>query len=273
MKSDAESVRHTTSATFRKRQARLLARIHRRFRTLTETHAVGPLRLPFTRIEDPDAVLDQIVVEEDRREKLTGDRRDGNALHLPYWAELWDSALGIGQLLVDQLDKVTRGQGDKGTRIAVDSHLVTPLPCHLVRVLDLGCGMGFTGMVAAAMGTSVLFADLEPDALLFARLNSLRWAQHARTRKLDWQKDRLNEQFDLILGADVLYDRKQWDFLEPFFKAHVANHGTVLLGEPGRHTSDDFPTWIAARGWKLKHLEQRVATRPAPIRIFSLQQK
>jgi predicted nicotinamide N-methyase len=264
---------------FRKRHARLLARIHRRFRTLTATHAVGPLRLPFTRIEDPDAVLDQIVIAEDRREKLTGDRRDGNALHLPYWAELWDSTLGIGTLLADQFDKVTtrlsspksRWQGDKVKRMGANSHLVTPSPCHLVSVLDLGCGMGFTGMVAAAMGASVLFADLEPDALLFARLNSLRWAPHVRTRKLDWQKDRLNEQFDLILGADVLYDRKQWDFLDPFFKTHLAEHGTVLLGEPGRHTSDDFPTWIAARGWKLKHLEQHVATRATPIRIFSLQ--
>ncbi|HMB95929.1 MAG TPA: hypothetical protein VKK61_07820 [Tepidisphaeraceae bacterium] len=70
-------------------RSQLLARIHRKYATTTETHAVGALRLKFTRIANPDLVLDQIVQAEDRREKITGQRRDGNELHLPYWAELW----------------------------------------------------------------------------------------------------------------------------------------------------------------------------------------
>src|SRR5690348_12073460 len=78
-------------------RAHLLGRIHRRYQTLTETIQVGARRFTFTRIADPDRVLDQVAAEEDRRDKLAGQRREGNQLHLPYWAELWDSALGIGQ--------------------------------------------------------------------------------------------------------------------------------------------------------------------------------
>jgi predicted nicotinamide N-methyase len=233
---------HELTARLRRR---LLARISRRFAVVTETHLVGPLRPQFTRVADPDIVLDQIVDAEDRREKQTGQRRDGEDLHLPYWAELWDSALGIGAYLTTQN---LRGKS----------------------VLDLGCGMGFAGMVSAMMGANVLLADLEPDALLFARLNTLRWFDQTRVRKLNWQKDRLAEAFDLIIGADVLYDRSQWDYLEPFFRDHVAKEGSVLLGEPGRQTGDLFPDWIVDRGWMLQSIQQKLPPRARPIRIFQL---
>jgi predicted nicotinamide N-methyase len=258
---------------------RLLRRIHARYRTVTETVSVGPLVFPFTRIADPDRVLDEVAAEEDRMEKVSGRRADGDYLHLPYWAELWDSASGMATHLV--------GQQAAGGPAGVVPFAAPGRP----RALDLGCGMGLTGTVAAALGMPVLFADLEPPALLFARLNALpfsrrwlrrrpelsrrwfgvrRWAPLVRTRRVDWRRDRLGERFDLILGADILYERKQWEHLEPFWRAHLAPGGTVLLGEPGRPTGDAFPDWIAARGWNLRTESQPVATRPSPVRLFLL---
>jgi predicted nicotinamide N-methyase len=241
------------------KRARLLARIKLRYRTLTESHAVGPLRLPFTRVADPNAVLDRVCVEEDRRERLSGQRRNGDELHLPYWAELWDSALGIGSYLAREWNRGV------GTRASEDES-------GLARrsVLDLGCGMGFAGMVAAALGATVLFADLEADALLFAQLNSLAWNQRVRTRRLNWRIDRLDQRFDLIVGADVLYDRTQWDFLEPFFGAHLRAGGIILLAEPGRQTGDHFPEWISKRGWTVAERHEPLTTRARPLRVFQL---
>lgn len=220
---------------------------------MTEECAVGPLRFPFTRIADPNRVLDEVAAEADRLERVSG-RREAEPLHLPYWAELWDSATGLGQLLA--------------------ARRANRPPAAPPAVLDLGCGMGLSGTVAAALGGRVLFADLEPPALLFARLNALPFGSPARpirARRLNWQTDRLGERFDLILGADILYERKQWDFLEPFWRIHLAPGGCALLGEPGRPTGDDFAAWITQRGWGVTVHEESVTTRPRPIRIFQIE--
>ena len=227
---------------------RLRQRIEARYPLVTETVNVGALSFPFSRIADPDRVLDEVAAEEDRLEKVSGRRADGDYLHLPYWAELWDSAMGMAQLLAAA-----------GVRCNASTN-----------VLDLGCGMGLSGTTAAALGAKVLFADLEAPALLLAQLNSTPWAARVRARQLDWRSDRLDERFDLILGSDILYERKQWDHLEPFWRAHLEKDGTILLGEPGRPTGDVFPDWIGPRGWSLTKFEQAVSTRPKPIRIFEL---
>jgi predicted nicotinamide N-methyase len=229
----------------------LLYRIHQRYETTTQRVRFGNAEFDFTRIKDPDSVLDQVAEEEDRRERRSQRRLDGDELHLPYWAELWDSAPGLAQFLVKR------------------HSTATPLS-----VLDLGCGMGLSGTVAAALGHRVLFADLESPALLFATLNSVPFRDRVRTRRLDWQRDTLDERFDLILGADILYERAQWQHLEPFWRRHLAPGGAIVLGEPGRQTGDLFLEWIAQKeNWILKQFEEPVPTRPRPIRIFRLQRR
>jgi predicted nicotinamide N-methyase len=231
----------------------LLHRIHRRgYETVSQIVQLPGVTLPFLRIADADRVLDQVAAEEDRLEKISGRRIGSDQLRLPYWAELWDSALAISQILC---------RGGWGQSV------------ENVSVLDLGCGMGLTGTVAARLGLNVLFADLEPDALLFAQLNSLPDAARIRLRQLDWRKDRLDETFDLIIGADILYERKQWDYLEPFWRAHLKPDGQVLLGEPGRQTGDLFLDWIAARDWQVELTNESVTTRERPIRLLTLRPK
>ena len=139
-----------------------------------------------------------------------------------------------------------------------------------VKVMDLGCGMGLAGVVAARLGAEVLFADIESPALLFAELNSLADAARCRIRRVNWQTDRLGEQFDLILGADIIYDRTQWAFLEPFFQAHLAPGGGVLLGEPGRSSGEEFEPWIVARGWRMKRFGHELPGKDKPIRLLEL---
>lgn len=228
---------------------KLLHRIQRRYQTTERIVDLKGLKFPFVRVTDPDVVLDQVAAEVDLHERLHGREASGQMMHLPYWAELWDSAIGIARHLADN-----------------------PSRFDLRRcwVLDLGCGMGLSGAAAAGLGARVLFADLESPALLFARLNSLPWRRRVRTRQLNWQRDRLNERFDLIIGADILYEKAQWPYLEAFWRAHLNDAGTVLLGEPGRSTGDMFQEWIADRGWLLERLEQPVATRERPIRLFAL---
>jgi predicted nicotinamide N-methyase len=130
--------------------------------------------------------------------------------------------------------------------------------------------MGLAGTVAAALGHRVMLGDIENDALLFARANAMQFDPRVRARRIDWRRDRLSEKFDLILGADVLYDKSQWDHLDMFFRAHLATSGSVILGEPGRQTGEMFITWIASKNWRLEQSEQRVVTRDKPIRLFRI---
>jgi predicted nicotinamide N-methyase len=258
----------------RTRRARLLARIQRKYDTADDVLSIGPLRVPFTRVKDPDVVLDQLAEAADQRERETGERID--LQHLPYWAELWDSAYGVAERLVARSN--AWGLGDPKL------------------VLDLGCGMGLTGTVAAQLRASVMLADLEAEALLFAQYNASqtgdahlvprhitgrhrrglqyrnyrRWVPRVRARQINWQTDHLGEQFDLILGADILYDKTQWPFLDAFFREHLAPGGVVILGEPGRATGDLFVNWIVERNWSLDRIEVLVPTRGKPIRIFEL---
>jgi len=228
----------------RDRHLQLLWRIQQRYQTLRLELKFGSLNLCFYRIADPNRVLDEVAEAEDRREKLTG-QRHVEPLHLPYWAELWDSA----SALVPELQQLG----------------ISPQ----TRVLDLGCGMGLCGAAAAAMGASVVLADLETPALLFAQFNTQSAGSRARTRQLDWRKDHLDETFDLIVGADILYDRSQWPFLEPFWRAHLNASGRILLGEPRRASGDEFIPWIQQRNWTLTQTEQ-TSQADKLVRIFHL---
>jgi predicted nicotinamide N-methyase len=200
----------------------LLHRIHRHYRTVTGPIDLGPLKLQFTRIAEPDRVLDDVVARET-------DGASAN-LHIPYWAELWESALGLGRVI---------GQ------------IVRPG----MRVLDLGCGMGLTSAAAAAAGAKVVMADLEPLALLLARLNTLPWRNQVTARRVNWQTDLLNTKSDLIAGSDIIYEQSQWPTLENFWRIHLAPGGILFLAEPSRQTAEQFPAWMTERGWNVRITE------------------
>ena len=281
------------TARLRRQLTARLARLGYEFER-RDVRVGGHLVVPFTQIRDPDRVLDSVVEEADRRERVTGRKQSDDELHLPYWAELWDSALGVAEHLVasdHELRKrrppspCTQGEGGgEGTSATQQPALSPSLSPTLsqctgrgrqearLAILDLGCGVGFAGTVAAMLGHRVTFADIETPALLFARLNSIAWRERVSARRVDWKRDRLNERFDVILGADVLYDRSQWEHLEPFWRAHLRDDtdACVLLGEPGRQTGDLFESWITARGWCLSRSEVRVITRELPIRLFRI---
>jgi 2-polyprenyl-3-methyl-5-hydroxy-6-metoxy-1,4-benzoquinol methylase len=256
---------------------RLLARIHRRYQTRTQSVRYGPVSFNFTRIADPERVLDDVAEEETRRTKI---KKDGSVtskeepLRMPYWAELWESADAISQWLVENATqersehkKSAHSEQDGSSIPRVAASLLAPPPT----ALDLGCGMGLSGCVAAAVGYDVTFADIEAPALLFAELNALPFP-HTTCRKTNWQSDDLGRRFDLIIGADILYERTQWDFLEPFWQKHLAPGGQILLGEPGRPTSETFPTWINSKGYTVTIEKRQVPGREEPIRLILIRE-
>ncbi len=113
------------------------------------------------------------------RERLL---RDPDAPDPPYWAIVWIGARALAGRL-----------------------LASP-PRRGARILDLGCGLGLSGVAAGLSGASVCFADIAGEALAFAEANArLHELRTFETRLIDFTRTRLDEAFDLILAADIAY--------------------------------------------------------------------
>lgn len=84
------------------------------------------------------------------------------------------------------------------------------------KVLDFGAGSGVVGIAAALAGAKqVVACDIDQDALLACRENA---ALNGVT--LDYSDDLFKlpkQDFDLLIAADVLYDRSNLSFLDVFF--------------------------------------------------------
>src|SRR5262245_4113936 len=97
---------------------------------------IGSRWLTLLRVKDLERYVDREALLKDEAEES------------PYWAHLWTGALTLARYVEERVN------------------------CRDLDVLDLGCGLGLTGIVAALKGGKVTFADKEPAALAFATVNA-----------------------------------------------------------------------------------------------------
>ncbi|MDF3931513.1 class I SAM-dependent methyltransferase [Pseudomonas citronellolis] len=109
----------------------------------------------------------------------------------PYWCFCWASGLALARWLAE------RPQWVAGKR-----------------VLDFGAGSGIAAIAAAKAGAAeVVACDLDPLALAASRANAeLNGVQLRYSADFFGEEDR----YDLILVADVLYDRANLPLLDAF---------------------------------------------------------
>lgn len=128
-----------------------------------------------------------------------------------YWAFCWASGAVLARYLLDNPELVA-GK----------------------RVLDFGCGSGVAGIAAAKAGAAeVIACDIDPAALSAAKANA-KLNQVALT--LCDNFDNVSGEVDVILAADVLYDRENLPWLARFQE----KADTVLVGD-SRIKNFDFP--------------------------------
>ncbi|UGS36622.1 class I SAM-dependent methyltransferase [Capillimicrobium parvum] len=181
----------------------------------------------------PDEVEE--VVGLDGRELLIVRPRDSEALLdeeafeqeelLPYWAELWPSALALA-----------RAVGGRAL--------------HRARVLELGCGLGLPAIAAALAGGRVTATDWSADAIAFTARNAARNGAAVRTAVVSWaEADPLLAQapWDLVLGSDLLYERRNVPLLLDLLPRLVGERGAVWIADPGRASAADFLERAAER--------------------------
>lgn len=136
--------------------------------------------------------------------------------YIPYWAELWPASVMLAKALV--------------SRSWPNDHTA----------LEIGCGVGLSGIVALSLGMHVIFSDYDATAVDFAAKNATaNGFDNFETQTLDWRVPP-SFQVPLILAADVIYEERNILPLIAFIKAVLAPEGICLLSDPDRSTRGGF---------------------------------
>jgi predicted nicotinamide N-methyase len=118
--------------------------------------------------------------------------------------------------------------------------------------LEMGCGPGLAGVMAAKAGRSGYFTDYMPEALWLAEVNAYQNGCMDRTdfKLLDWRSPDMDQTFPWILAGDVAYETRNFVPLLDSFERLLAPDGEIWLGEPGRTIAGEFFDQLTKRGWK-----------------------
>jgi len=151
---------------------------------------IGEARLIVSEL--PDCGLKLWLIDENNMDRAFSSEETRRILEEPpYWSFCWASGLAMARYLAQHPEWV-RGK----------------------RVLDFGAGSGIAGIAAARAGAlEVVACDLDPLALEACRANAA-----LNEVVLNYSSDFFAEadRFDLILVADVLYDRANLPLLDHF---------------------------------------------------------
>ncbi|WIE49963.1 50S ribosomal protein L11 methyltransferase [Pseudomonas sp. GM17] len=142
--------------------------------------------------ELPDTELKLWLIDADNMDRAFTPEETQRILHEPpYWSFCWASGLALARYLAEHPQWV---QGK--------------------RVLDFGAGSGVAGIAALKAGAlEVVACDLDPLAIAACKANAaLNGVELGYSTDFFAQADR----FDLILVADVLYDRANLPLLDEF---------------------------------------------------------
>lgn len=191
---------------------------------------VGPERFEMATCRGAEALLEDLIAGDPASPAVLDER-------LPYWTEIWPSALAVAGRVVE------RGREWAGKQ-----------------VLDLGCGLGLAGVAAGRCGADVCLCDYDEKAVQFAALN---WVANVNREPqavvMDWREPTLGPIFDRILAADIVYEKR---FFEPVIRAFdclLKPGGEIWMGEPNRPFSSGFFSVLSAHGYSYRREERSVS--------------
>ncbi len=149
----------------------------------------------------------------------------------PYWAHLWS-----------------------GARV-----LAAAVPVRGGRAVELGCGLGLPGLAAARRGAAVTFVDRARAPVAFVRASA---AANDLGRvdavMADFTAGAVAARFDLVLLAEVLYDRAAFPAVAHAIAAALAPGGVALLADGARIDTRAFYPELRGLGLHVETTAHRV---------------
>lgn len=149
---------------------------------------------------------------------------------MPYWAQPWPASV----LLAEAVLRGERGGGREA--------------------IEIGCGVGLVALAAAMMGWEVTASDYDEDALAFVSLNADRNSvKLARVDRIDFRNPLPEPKYYYILGADLLYEKRNCQPVARWIGSALKRGGTALLSDPNRTAAESFVDHA-----KAVHLEPKI---------------
>jgi predicted nicotinamide N-methyase len=131
--------------------------------------------------------------------------------NFPFWVKIWEASI----VLADHLIRIGLGKEKD--------------------ILEIGAGMGVTGLFLGAFGYKITVTEYEEDALELLRMNVEHNGLNTVTvKKLDWNDPDLTETYDVICGSELIFNVT---FMEPIiklFRKYLRPEGTVFLAHDAR---------------------------------------
>jgi len=136
------------------------------------------------------------------------------------------------------------------------------------RVLEIGCGLGLPSLVLKRRGADITASDHHPLAGEFLSANAvLNGLAPVPFRLAQWSGPNPDlGTFDLIIGADVLYERAHAGLLAGFLALHARPEAEILITDPGRSHGNALSRALAAQGFECS--ESRRAFEPGEFSPF-----
>jgi len=161
----------------------------------------------------------------------------------PYWAHLWSGASVLA------------------------GYLARFVPLAGRRVLEIGCGLALPGVTAAALGADVTLVDAVPEALMFAAASAAANGVRCAVATADFMRLDPGWRFDVVLAAEVAYDRERWGEIAAVCERHLAPAGVTYLADGYRTDTRGFWAALAARGLVVHAVDVRAVEEGRPVAV------
>lgn len=119
------------------------------------------------------------------------------------------------------------------------------------RILEVGCGIALSSLLLNSRHADITATDYHPESGNFlienVKLNNGDKIPFLRT---DWanKHDGLGK-FDVIIGADLLYEKQHIDLLANFINRHAHQQCEIILVDPGRGNHSAFNKKMISLGY------------------------
>lgn len=170
--------------------------------------------------------------------------------YIPYWADVWPAAFMLAE--------------------TVAAETWPPR----TEALELGCGLGLSGIVALACGLRVTFSDVDEGAVQLAAANArLNGLLDFETAAID-VRAAPDRQYPLILAADVCYELRLTEAIAGYISEALPPGGLALVTDTDRVSARPFRHHLESYGLQVqvKQLKTTASGTAAKGQLYRIRQ-